>query len=211
MHQWSNGRIHRCHRCDPGSIPGWCISGFVVYGFGNQERIRNSLGYPAGVRIPTMSHWLYRLLFCFDKQSKNTLSRISNTNIEKFAMQDTPEWMTMWPMGYVMDSKSIGLCISNQRQPCGKLCQQHKHDSVKVMDSKSIVLSPQGFNSPRCRIACIIYIFQNSRNDSQCFANCFPSKDNQWKHCPHLKLCLEAWGKIHPLSFCIFASSTTIH
>ena len=21
-HQWSNGRIHRCHRCDPGSIPG---------------------------------------------------------------------------------------------------------------------------------------------------------------------------------------------
>ena len=24
MHQWSSGRIHRCHRCDPGSIPGWC-------------------------------------------------------------------------------------------------------------------------------------------------------------------------------------------
>ena len=24
-HQWSSGRIHRCHRCDPGSIPGWCI------------------------------------------------------------------------------------------------------------------------------------------------------------------------------------------
>ena len=23
-HQWSSGRIHRCHRCDPGSIPGWC-------------------------------------------------------------------------------------------------------------------------------------------------------------------------------------------
>ena len=22
MHQWSSGRIHRCHRCDPGSIPG---------------------------------------------------------------------------------------------------------------------------------------------------------------------------------------------
>ena len=21
-HQWSSGRIHRCHRCDPGSIPG---------------------------------------------------------------------------------------------------------------------------------------------------------------------------------------------
>ena len=21
-HQWSRGRIHRCHRCDPGSIPG---------------------------------------------------------------------------------------------------------------------------------------------------------------------------------------------
>ena len=24
-HQWSSGRIHCCHRCDPGSIPGWCI------------------------------------------------------------------------------------------------------------------------------------------------------------------------------------------
>ena len=23
--QWSSGRIHRCHRCDPGSIPGSCI------------------------------------------------------------------------------------------------------------------------------------------------------------------------------------------
>ena len=22
QHQWSSGRIHRCHRCDPGSIPG---------------------------------------------------------------------------------------------------------------------------------------------------------------------------------------------
>ena len=22
MQQWSSGRIHRCHRCDPGSIPG---------------------------------------------------------------------------------------------------------------------------------------------------------------------------------------------
>lgn len=22
LHQWSSGRIHRCHRCDPGSIPG---------------------------------------------------------------------------------------------------------------------------------------------------------------------------------------------
>ena len=26
LHQWSSGRIHRRHRCDPGSIPGWCIS-----------------------------------------------------------------------------------------------------------------------------------------------------------------------------------------
>ena len=25
QHQWSSGRIHPCHRCDPGSIPGWCI------------------------------------------------------------------------------------------------------------------------------------------------------------------------------------------
>ena len=24
LHRWSNGRIHRCHRCDPGSIPGRC-------------------------------------------------------------------------------------------------------------------------------------------------------------------------------------------
>jgi hypothetical protein len=24
QHHWSSGRIHRCHRCDPGSIPGWC-------------------------------------------------------------------------------------------------------------------------------------------------------------------------------------------
>ena len=24
QHQWSSGRIHRCHQCDPGSIPGWC-------------------------------------------------------------------------------------------------------------------------------------------------------------------------------------------
>ena len=23
-HRWSSGRIHRCHRCDPGSIPGRC-------------------------------------------------------------------------------------------------------------------------------------------------------------------------------------------
>ena len=22
VHQWFSGRIHRCHRCDPGSIPG---------------------------------------------------------------------------------------------------------------------------------------------------------------------------------------------
>ena len=28
-HQWSSGRIHRCHRCDPGSIPGWCIFNLV--------------------------------------------------------------------------------------------------------------------------------------------------------------------------------------
>ncbi len=27
-HHWSSGRIHRCHRCDPGSIPGWCIFDF---------------------------------------------------------------------------------------------------------------------------------------------------------------------------------------
>ena len=26
MHRWSSGRIHRCHRCDPGSIPGRCIA-----------------------------------------------------------------------------------------------------------------------------------------------------------------------------------------
>ena len=25
-HQWSSGRIHRCHRCDPGSIRGGCIA-----------------------------------------------------------------------------------------------------------------------------------------------------------------------------------------
>ena len=25
QHQWSSGRIHRCHRCDPGPIPGRCI------------------------------------------------------------------------------------------------------------------------------------------------------------------------------------------
>ena len=25
LQQWSSGRIHRCHRCDPGSIPGCCI------------------------------------------------------------------------------------------------------------------------------------------------------------------------------------------
>ena len=25
QHRWSSGRIHRCHRCDPGSIPGRCI------------------------------------------------------------------------------------------------------------------------------------------------------------------------------------------
>ena len=24
-HQWFSGRIQRCHRWDPGSIPGWCI------------------------------------------------------------------------------------------------------------------------------------------------------------------------------------------
>ena len=29
-HQWSSGRIHRCHRCDPGSIPGWCICSLVA-------------------------------------------------------------------------------------------------------------------------------------------------------------------------------------
>ena len=29
MHWWSSGRIHRCHRCDPGSIPGQCNSGRV--------------------------------------------------------------------------------------------------------------------------------------------------------------------------------------
>ena len=23
-HQWFSGRIRRCHRRDPGSIPGWC-------------------------------------------------------------------------------------------------------------------------------------------------------------------------------------------
>ena len=27
-HQWSSGRIQRCHRCDPGSIPGWCMDYF---------------------------------------------------------------------------------------------------------------------------------------------------------------------------------------
>ena len=26
LHQWSSGRIHRCHRCDPGSIPRWCTT-----------------------------------------------------------------------------------------------------------------------------------------------------------------------------------------
>ena len=25
LHRWSSGRIHRCHRCDPGSIPGRCM------------------------------------------------------------------------------------------------------------------------------------------------------------------------------------------
>ena len=24
-HPWSSGRIHRCHRCDPGAIPGGCM------------------------------------------------------------------------------------------------------------------------------------------------------------------------------------------
>ena len=32
MHQWSSGRIHRCHRCDPGSIPGWCSKQIVDLG-----------------------------------------------------------------------------------------------------------------------------------------------------------------------------------
>ena len=32
--QWSRGRIHRCHRCDPGSIPG-CGTFLHVYLFSN--------------------------------------------------------------------------------------------------------------------------------------------------------------------------------
>ena len=26
QHRWSSGTIHRCHRCDPGSIPGRCTT-----------------------------------------------------------------------------------------------------------------------------------------------------------------------------------------
>ncbi len=37
QHQWSSGRIHRCHRCDPGSIPGWCILTCTFYVFSLQE------------------------------------------------------------------------------------------------------------------------------------------------------------------------------
>ena len=44
QHQWSSGRIHRFHRCDPGSIPGWCnlpYPAFVHTYFGKKTKPRS--------------------------------------------------------------------------------------------------------------------------------------------------------------------------
>ena len=41
QHRWSSGRIHRCHRCDPGSIPGRCIvSARMMGGIGDTPLTR---------------------------------------------------------------------------------------------------------------------------------------------------------------------------
>ena len=51
-HQWSSGRIHRCHRCDPGSIPGWCM----LCLFENSEAI--ILFRPARACESRVAQWL---------------------------------------------------------------------------------------------------------------------------------------------------------
>ena len=43
QHQWSSGRIHRCHRCDPGSIPGWCTFSKKDFSIHSINQFKNSV------------------------------------------------------------------------------------------------------------------------------------------------------------------------
>ena len=69
-HQWSSGTIHRCHQCDPGSIPGSLI--LLMLESRKHNRERSNLNDP-GLRRPMLAHLTHRSSSSSQTEAVSTL------------------------------------------------------------------------------------------------------------------------------------------